>query len=52
VAFLLGQLDTSWLYLVRTSALSGLYNAILTPLFLPILRRLAEGSRTRRVIRW
>jgi rod shape-determining protein MreD len=52
VAFLLGQLDTPWLYLLRVSALSGLYNAILTPLFLPVLRRVALGSRTRRVVRW
>jgi rod shape-determining protein MreD len=52
VSFLLGQLDTGWLYLVRVAALSGLYNAILTPLLFPILRRAAEGSRSRRVVRW
>lgn len=52
VSFLLGQLDTSWLYLVRVAALSGLYNAVLTPLLYPILRRAAEGSRSHRVIRW
>jgi rod shape-determining protein MreD len=52
VSFLLGELDTSWLYLLRVALLSSLYNAILTPLVYPILRRAAEGSRTRRVVRW
>lgn len=52
VSFLLGQLDTSWTYLVRVAALSGIYNAVLTPLLYPILRRAAEGSRSHRVIRW
>ena len=52
VSFLLSQLDTSWLYLVRVAALSGIYNAVLTPLLYPILRRAAEGSRSHRVIRW
>jgi rod shape-determining protein MreD len=52
VSFLLGELDTSWLYLLRVALLSGVYNAILTPLVYPILRRAAEGSRTRRVLRW
>ena len=52
VSFLLGQLDTSWWYLFRVAALSAVYNAILTPLLFPILRRAAEGSRSRRVLRW
>lgn len=52
VTFLLGQLDTSWPYLFRVAALSAVYNAILTPLLFPILRRAAEGSRSRRVFRW
>lgn len=52
VTFLLGQLDTSWVYLFRVAALSATYNAILTPLVFPILRRAAEGSRSRRLIRW
>jgi len=52
VSFLLGQLDTSWIYLFRIAALSAIYNAILTPLLFPILRRAAEGSRSRRVTRW
>jgi rod shape-determining protein MreD len=52
VSFLLGQLDVSWLYLFRVAVLSALYNAILTPLLFPIMRRAAEGSRSHRVLRW
>ena len=52
LSFLLGQLDVSALYLLRVSALSALYNAILTPLVFPVLRRAVEGSRTRKVVRW
>jgi len=52
VTFLLGQLDTSWLYQLRVAALSGLYNALLTPLAFPILRRAVEGSRSHRVYHW
>ena len=52
VSFLLGQLDSTWLYLLRVAVLSAIYNAILTPLVFPIMRRAAEGSRSRRVIRW
>jgi rod shape-determining protein MreD len=51
VTFLLGQLDTTWWYLLRVAALSGLYNAILTPLLYPLIRRAAEGSRAQRVMR-
>jgi rod shape-determining protein MreD len=52
LSFLLGQLDVSALYLVRVAALSALYNAILTPLLFPVLRRAVEGTRTRKVVRW
>ena len=52
MTFLLGQLSTSWLYLFRVALLSAIYNAILTPLVYPVLRRAAEGSRSRRVLRW
>jgi hypothetical protein len=52
VKFLLGQLDVTVLYLLRVAALSAAYNAILTPLLFPILRRAAEGSRSHRVVRW
>jgi len=52
VSFLLGQLDFTWLHLLRIAVLSAIYNAILTPLVFPIMRRAAEGSRSRRVVRW
>ena len=52
VAFLLGQLPEGFLYLLRTAFLSALYNAILTPIFYPVLRRVAEASRTKKVYRW
>ena len=52
VSFLLGQLSTGWLYLLRVSLLSAVYNAILTPLVYPLLRRAAEGSRSRRIAGW
>jgi rod shape-determining protein MreD len=52
VKFLLGQFDVTVLYLFRVAALSAVYNAILTPLLFPILRRAAEGSRSHRVVRW
>jgi rod shape-determining protein MreD len=52
VAFLLGQLDTGALYVLQVAALSALYNAILTPLLYPVLRKVAEGSRARKVVRW
>jgi rod shape-determining protein MreD len=52
VRFLLGQLNVSALYLVRTALLSAAYNALLTPIFYPVLRRAAEASRSKRVTRW
>jgi rod shape-determining protein MreD len=52
VAFLLGQLEVGFLFLLRTSFLSALYNALLTPLLFPILRRVTEASRPRKVFRW
>ena len=52
VRFLLGQFDVTVLYLFRVAALSAAYNAILTPLLLPVLRRAAEVSRSHRVARW
>jgi rod shape-determining protein MreD len=52
VMFLLNQLDVGWLYLLRVSLLSGVYNAILTPFLFPVIRRVAEASRARKVFRW
>lgn len=50
VAFLLGS-DIGLLYVIRVAILSGIYNALLTPLAFPILRRVAEASRQNRVFR-
>ena len=52
VSFLLGQLDYGAGYLIQIALLSGLYNAILTPLVFPIVRRVAESSRAKKVFRW
>ena len=52
VSFLLGQLDVTTTYLLRVALLSALYNAILTPILYPVLRRVAESSRSHRVGRW
>lgn len=52
VSFLLGQLAVSVPYLVRVAALSAVYNAILTPLLFPVLRRAVEASRAQKVVRW
>lgn len=52
VSFLLGQLGTGFLFLVRTALLSAIYNAVLTPLLHPLLKRVAELSRTQKVYRW
>jgi rod shape-determining protein MreD len=46
VAALIGQLDVSVLYLLRVSFFSGLYNALLTPLAYPVLRRISDGARS------
>jgi rod shape-determining protein MreD len=52
VSFLLGQLPAGILFLLRVAFLSALYNALLTPLLYPILRRVTEASRPRKVYRW
>lgn len=52
VSFLLGQLGTGFLFLLRTAILSAIYNAVLTPLLYPVLKRVAELSRTHKVYRW
>ena len=52
VAFLLGRLPGDILFLLRIAFLSAIYNAVLTPLAFPLLRRLAELSRSKKVYRW
>ena len=52
VAFLLGQLQFGGLYLLRIALLSALYNAVLSPILYPLLRRVSESSRPKKVFRW
>jgi rod shape-determining protein MreD len=52
VAFLLGQMDVELGFAIRVALLAALYNAILAPFVYPILRRMFEGSRPRRVVRF
>jgi rod shape-determining protein MreD len=52
VAFLLGQLHVGLGEVIRVALLAGLYNAVLTPLLFPVIRRVAEASRSKRVFRW
>ena len=52
VSFLLGQLDQPLSYSVKVILLTALYNAVLTPIFYPLLRRMFEGSRPQRVVRF
>ncbi len=52
VSFLLGELPVGFLFLLRVSLLSAVYNALLTPLLFPLLRRVAERSRPQKVYRW
>lgn len=51
-AFLLGAFDETPAYGLKVALLTGLYNAVLTPIVYPLLRRVAEGSRPRRVVRF
>jgi rod shape-determining protein MreD len=52
VALLLGQAEASAYFVVRIALLSALYNAILTPIFFPVIRRLTQVSTKQRVGRW
>jgi rod shape-determining protein MreD len=52
VALLLGQAEASAYFVVRIALLSALYNAILTPIFFPLIRRLTQASNAQRVVRW
>ena len=52
VSFLLGELSVTFLFLLRVAILSAVYNALLTPLLFPLLRRVAEQSRPQKVYRW
>jgi len=52
VSFLIGRFDHPLSYGLRVVALTAVYGAILTPLLQPLVRRIAEGSRPRRVVRF
>jgi rod shape-determining protein MreD len=51
ITFLIGQLDAGWAYLIKAALLSGLYNAVLTPVVYPIIRRVTESSHRSKVFR-
>jgi rod shape-determining protein MreD len=51
VTFLLGQ-HPGTLYVLKIALLTGLYNAVLTPILFPVIRRVAEASRAKKVFRW
>ena len=50
-AFLLGSFQDTPAYGTKVALLTAAYNALLTPIVYPLLRRVAEGSRPRRVVR-
>jgi rod shape-determining protein MreD len=52
VAFLLSDVRIDAVELLRVAALAAAYGALLTPLAFPLLRRISEGSRPRRVVRF
>jgi len=52
VRFLLGDLELSSVEFFRIAILIAAYDALLTPLAYPVLRRLFEGSRPRKVVRF
>jgi len=51
VSFLLGQHGVTFLFVVRVALLAAVYNALLTPLVYPLVRRLMEGSKSRKVFK-
>ena len=52
VSFLLGSFNLPATEAVRIALLTAAYNAVLTPILYPLLRRIVEGSRPRRVVRF
>lgn len=51
-AFLLGAFDETVTYGVKVALLASLYNAVLTPILYPVIRRAIEGTRPRKVVRY
>jgi hypothetical protein len=52
VRFLLGSLEIRTVEFFRVALLVAAYDTLLTPLAYPILRRVFEGSRPQRVVRF
>jgi rod shape-determining protein MreD len=52
VSLLLGTFDVPTTEAVKIALLTAAYNAVLTPILYPLLRRIVEGSRPRRVVRF
>jgi rod shape-determining protein MreD len=52
VSLLLGEYDQPVTYTVKVALLAALYNAVLTPILYPLLRRISLGSRPRKVVRF
>ena len=52
VAVLLNTLHPDAVFFLRMALFSALYTALLTPIVYPLLRRVFEGSRPRRVVRF
>jgi rod shape-determining protein MreD len=51
VSYLLGAFDATTTAGARIAALTAIYNAVLTPIIYPVLRRVTEGARPRKVVR-
>jgi rod shape-determining protein MreD len=52
MGFLLGQIEEPISIALKVTLLTALYNAVLTPIVFPVIRRLVEGSRPTRVVRF
>lgn len=52
VAFLLGEEEGPFGYVVKVVLLTAAYGAILTPIFFPVLRRAAAAAHAGRVVRF
>jgi rod shape-determining protein MreD len=52
VSFLLGQFEQPIGYAAKVVLLTAVYGAVLTPILYPLLRRVIEGSRARKVVRF
>ena len=52
VSFLLGNFEGSVGYAIKVALVTAVYGAVLTPIVYPLLRRILEGSRPRKVVRF